>query len=82
MPALPKNLWAVRQEMARTVVDVLARRMRALLLGAKQSIAMAPRVAAIMAAELGRDEAWQRKQVEQYTALADQYIVRAADTKK
>lgn len=75
-------VWAVRQEMARTVEDVLARRMRALLLGAKQSIAMAPRVAAIMAAELGRDEAWQRQQVEQYTALADQYIVKAGDTKK
>jgi glycerol-3-phosphate dehydrogenase len=35
--------WAVREEMARTVKDVLARRTRALLLGARASIEAAPR---------------------------------------
>lgn len=67
-------VWAVRKEMARTVEDVLARRTRALLLGAKASIEMAPAVARVMAEELGRDEKWQTEQVRQYTELAKGYI--------
>ena len=45
-------IWAVRKEMARTVEDVLARRLRILFLDAKASVAMAPMVAEIMADEL------------------------------
>ncbi len=66
---------AVRNEMARTVEDVLARRTRALFLDAKQSIAMAPEVARIMAAELGKDEEWQKQQVDEYSALANRYLL-------
>ena len=66
-------VWAARHEMARTVEDVLARRSRALLLDARASAAIAPDVAALMAAELGRDEAWQRRQVEAYRELARGY---------
>jgi glycerol-3-phosphate dehydrogenase len=47
-------VYAVRNEMARTVEDVLARRMRALFLDAGAARAAAPRVAALMEAELGR----------------------------
>ena len=65
---------AARREMARTVADALSRRSRALLLDARASIEIAPRVAAIMAAELGRDESWQREQVEAFTALAAGYL--------
>ena len=68
-------VWAARHEMARTVEDVLSRRTRTLLLDARASIEMAPVVAALMAAELGRDEAWQREQVEAYTALAHGYLI-------
>jgi glycerol-3-phosphate dehydrogenase len=67
-------VWAAREEMARTVEDALSRRTRALLLNARAAIAMAPRVAALMAAELGRDEAWQHAQVEAFTTLARQYL--------
>jgi glycerol-3-phosphate dehydrogenase len=78
-PALPiqaaQVLWAVRHEMARTVDDVLSRRTRALILNAKAAIAMAPAVAKLMAAELGRDETWQNDQVAQFTALARGYLV-------
>ena len=66
-------VWAVRNEMARTVEDFLSRRTRALLLGAKTSIEMAPKVAQVMAAELGKDESWQRQQVTAYTTLAKGY---------
>ena len=68
-------VWAVRHEMARTVEDVLARRTRTLLLDAQAGIEMAPKVAALMAEELGRDEAWQREQVEAYEALAQGYLI-------
>jgi glycerol-3-phosphate dehydrogenase len=66
-------VWAARHEMARTVEDALARRTRALLLDARASAEIAPAVAALMAAELGRDEDWQRRQVEEYRALARGY---------
>lgn len=71
--ALGEAAWAVRHEMARTVEDVLARRTRALLLDAAASVAAAPAVARIMAAELGRDAAWEAAQVAAYTALASGY---------
>ena len=68
--------WAVEHEMARTVEDVLSRRTRALLLNAKESIRICPEVARIMAASLGRDEEWVRSEVEHYTRLAQEYILK------
>ena len=68
-------VWATRKEMARTVEDFLARRTRALLLNARASIEMAPKIAEIMAAELNRDSVWQNRQVDTYTALAEGYIL-------
>ena len=67
-------VWHARAEMARTVEDVLARRTRSLLLNAAASIQAAPEVAEILARELGRDEAWQTNQVDDYTALAKGYV--------
>ena len=67
-------VWAARHEAARTVEDVLSRRTRMLLLDARASIAMAARVAELLAEELGRDEAWQRDQIEAYTQLAQTYL--------
>lgn len=68
-------VWAVRNEMARTVEDFLARRIRMLLLDARISMTMAPEVADIMARELKRDPAWIRSQVTEYQSLADGYIL-------
>ncbi|OQY02555.1 MAG: FAD-dependent oxidoreductase [Bacteroidetes bacterium 4572_117] len=68
-------LWAARHEMARTVEDVLARRVRALFLDARASIAMAPEVAKIMAEELKYDEQWVSSQVKEYTELAKNYLL-------
>jgi glycerol-3-phosphate dehydrogenase len=69
-------IWAVRQEMARTVEDVLARRLRLLFLDAKAAAESAPRVAALLAEELHRDEEWKKKQVAEFTALANQYLLK------
>jgi glycerol-3-phosphate dehydrogenase len=68
-------LWAVEHEMARTVEDVLSRRTRALLLDAKESIRICPEVARLMAGALGRDEAWIKAEVSEFTRLAQQYIL-------
>ena len=78
-PELPyiaaEVVWAVREEMARTIEDVLARRTRAILLGARASIAAAPPVAALMAKELGRDQKWAEKAVEDYKKVAERYVL-------
>lgn len=78
-PALPccgaEVLWAVREEMARSVEDVLARRTRALFLNAKAAALMASRVAHLMAGELGRDQAWQDDQIRRFRELAKGFQV-------
>jgi len=66
---------AVRQEMAMTVEDVLARRMRTLFLNARQAIEMAPLVAEWMAGELGKDIEWQDQQVAAFGETARGYLI-------
>ena len=68
-------LWAVRHEMARTVEDVLARRVRALFLDARASIEMANDVALIIANELGYDDQWIKNQIKEYSTLAKSYLL-------
>jgi len=68
-------LWAVRYDMARTLEDVLARRVRALFLDARASIDIAEDVAKIMAKELNYRRKWVRDQVKEYTELAQGYIL-------
>ena len=67
-------VWAVRNEWARTVEDVLARRTRALFLDANAAIAMAPKVAQWMAVELNRDAGWQASQVFAFEQIAKNYV--------
>jgi glycerol-3-phosphate dehydrogenase len=69
-------IWAAREEMARTVEDVLARRTRALFLNAKAAVRMAPRVSAILAKELGHDEKWQADQVEKFNQVAAGFVAK------
>jgi len=68
-------IWAVRNEMARTVEDVLARRMRLLFLDAKTAIETAPVTARLMAEELNKDATWQEEQVNAFTKLAQAYLL-------
>jgi glycerol-3-phosphate dehydrogenase len=65
--------WAVREEMARTVEDVLARRNRALFLNHSAATAMAPAVARLMAEELGRDDLWVEAQLTAFSATATRF---------
>jgi len=68
-------VWAVREEMARSLDDVLSRRLRALFLNAKASIEMAPQVARIMAAELGLGEGWVASETFRFQNFAKTYQV-------
>jgi glycerol-3-phosphate dehydrogenase len=68
-------VWSVRQEMARTVEDMLARRTRALFLNARAALAMAPAVADLMASELGWDDAARAKQLAAFREVASGYLL-------
>lgn len=76
-PELPYHaaeiVWAARQEMARTVEDVLSRRTRALFLNARAAMAAAPAAAVLLASELGRGPEWIAEQVANFRAIADCY---------
>lgn len=67
-------VWAIRHEWAYSVEDLLSRRTRALILDAHAAIAVAPVVAALLAAELGKDAAWQAGQIAAFTTLAQGYL--------
>lgn len=76
-PQLPYTgaevVWAAREEMARTLEDVLARRLRALPINARAAMRMAPAAAQLLARELGKDESWAQAQVRSFCVLAAQY---------
>jgi glycerol-3-phosphate dehydrogenase len=67
--------WAVREEMARSVEDVLSRRTRALVLDARAALECAPAVARVIARELGRDEAWVKDQVAAFERRARESVL-------
>lgn len=68
-------VWAVKSEYARNIDDVLARRTRAILLDARESIRIAPLVAKIMANELKKDKQWEIDQIQKYNKLAKGYLL-------
>ena len=65
---------AARNHMARTLEDVLARRSRALVLDANGAARIAPRIATILASELGRTDEWAEKEVSAFTAAAARWL--------
>ena len=68
-------IWAVKEEMARTIEDVLARRVRALFLDARASMEMAESVADLMAPHMRWNEARIAKEIATYKSLAKGYIL-------
>lgn len=74
--------WAVREEMARTIEDVLARRTRALFLNAQAAVSAAPRVGEIIAAELGLDNARRQTLLSQFLDVAEGYFINHAVDRK
>ncbi len=69
-------IWFVRNEMARSVEDILARRLRLLFLNAQIAINVAPVVAALMAKELGKGKDWEDLQINKFTEIAKNYTLK------
>jgi glycerol-3-phosphate dehydrogenase len=67
-------IFAAREEMARSVEDVLARRTRSLLLDARASMEVAGETARLMARELNWDDAQCAASVSEFVALARGYL--------
>jgi glycerol-3-phosphate dehydrogenase len=67
-------LWAIREEMAMTLEDMLARRLRLLFLDTRIAMEVAPDVAHIMATEMGKDKVWEDLQVENFLQTAQGYL--------
>ncbi|GAA3604648.1 glycerol-3-phosphate dehydrogenase/oxidase [Flavivirga amylovorans] len=68
-------VWAIRNEMARTIEDILARRVRVLFLDAKAAVEIAPVVANLLAKELNKNKDWEQEQVSDFTKIASHYII-------
>jgi len=69
-------VWATRNEMARTVEDVLARRTRALFLNARAALEVAADAAELMATELGWNATTKARQIAAFQTVASNYLVR------
>ena len=67
--------WIVQNEMARTLEDVLARRLRILFMDARAAMQMAPAVVSILAKERGMDEKWKTDQLNDFNRIAFHYIL-------
>lgn len=68
-------IWAVREEMARTLEDVLARRLRILFLNVQAALEIAPMVAKIMAGEMNYSEKWITEQLQKFEELAKNFTI-------
>ena len=68
-------IYAIRYEMAITVEDFLARRIRLLFIDAKAAIESCDLVANIMANELKKDANWIASQNHSFKTLAQQYLL-------
>jgi glycerol-3-phosphate dehydrogenase len=71
---LAEVIWAIREEMAMTVEDVLARRLRLLFLDTRIAMDVAPVIARLMAGEMGKDRQWEKNEVENFMETAQGYL--------
>ncbi|HSD08840.1 glycerol-3-phosphate dehydrogenase/oxidase [Flavobacterium sp.] len=73
---LAEVVWAIRHEMAITVEDILARRVRLLFLDARAAIESSRKVAYLLAKELGYDETWIQNQLVDFKAVANGFLLK------
>lgn len=71
-------IWAINEEMAMSLEDVLARRTRALFLNAEESLRIAPKVVKIMAKQMNKDQEWQTNQLKAFENICQNYILSSA----
>jgi len=68
--------WAIRNEMAMNIEDVLARRVRLLFLDARAAIDCSEKVGDLIAEELGYDEIWKQNQIAAFKVLANGFLLK------
>ena len=68
-------IWSIRNEMAMTLEDVMARRTRCLFLDARESLKIAPKVLEIMAKEMKKKVDWIKNESANFEKVAKNYIV-------
>jgi glycerol-3-phosphate dehydrogenase len=77
-PSLPYTvahiLWGIRKERALGLEDLLARRTRALFLDARAALEAAPRLADLLARELGRPDSWREAELAAFQKAAQAYL--------
>lgn len=73
---LAEVVWAIREEMATTVEDILARRVRLLFLDARAAIFCADKVAHLLAKELGHNESWIQNQLAEFKTVANGFLLK------
>jgi glycerol-3-phosphate dehydrogenase len=66
--------WAVDEEMAMRLEDVLARRLRVLFLDARVALEIAPAVARFMAQRMQKDEGWVEAELAAFRETAKHYL--------
>ena len=65
---------AIHNEMACTLEDMLARRIRLLFLDVKVALEVAPTVCSILQQELKKDDNWYHQQIDSFAKLAQGYL--------
>jgi glycerol-3-phosphate dehydrogenase len=70
-------VWAVRNEMAVKVEDVLSRRIRMLMLDAQAALDSAEKVLNLMATELLQDDAWISNELADFRSVAGNYLIKS-----
>jgi glycerol-3-phosphate dehydrogenase len=68
-------VYAIQEEMAMTIEDVLARRIRLLFLDAQAAIDAAPVVASLLTAYLEKSSLWETEQIKDFILLASNYLL-------
>jgi glycerol-3-phosphate dehydrogenase len=77
VPLVPELSHAIEHEMARTLIDLLARRRRTLFIDVREACAQAPAAAQLLARLLARQEAWKNEQMRAFDVLAQGYAPEA-----
>lgn len=75
-------IFAAREEMALSIEDFLARRIRLLFLDAQAAVEVAPKVGEILARELDKDQNWIEEQLSSFAQTAEAYVIRPASGKQ
>lgn len=68
-------IWIIKNEMVVNLEDLMARRTRMIFLDAEEAINIAPNVVKLMAEVLNKNLLWQKKQLDEFLKVAQNYRI-------